>query len=84
MTVTGRKGDFVTMSMEIEGCGKLEMIWEPKITIEPESASDEGIAGESKILITGNIDYDISSDSRWLTVSKKRRENGCYGSGDPL
>lgn len=76
MTVTGRKGDFVTMSMEIEGCGKLEMIWEPKITIEPESASDEGIAGESKILITGNIDYDISSDSRWLTVSKREGKMG--------
>lgn len=76
MTITGRKGDFVTMSIEVEGSGGLAVLWEPTITIEPLRGSDEGIAGEKRILITSNINYEILSDSSWLTVDKEEGSTG--------
>ena len=76
MTITGRKGDFVTMSIEVEGSGGLAVLWEPTITIEPLRGSDEGIAGEKRILITSNINYEILPDSSWLTVDKEEGSTG--------
>lgn len=46
------------------------------INISPVAGNDVGIAGSKKITITSNIDYDIASDSTWLTVDKSEGNAG--------
>lgn len=76
MTVTGRRGDFVTMSVEIEGSGKLDMLWSPVLTVSPLSGEADEKAGVKELAITSNIGYTVSSDSPWLTVDRTEGGEG--------
>lgn len=63
MTITGKRGDFVTMSIDIEGSGALDIKIKEWIIISPESIQASPLTSSYKV--------EVKSNTRWsFTVVK--------------
>lgn len=82
MTTTGKKGDFVTMSIEIEGCSVLDVkIKEPTpfVTIDEGTLSVIRQGGDYAIHVSANTDWRNDYHPSWVTLSQ---ESGGAGEFD--
>lgn len=82
MTTTGKKGDFVTMSIEIEGCSVLDVkIKEPTpfVTIDEGTLSVIRQGGDYTIHVSANTDWRNDYHPSWVTLSQ---ESGGAGEFD--
>lgn len=68
MTITGKRGDFVTMSIDIEGSGALDIKIKEWIIISPESIQASPLTSSYKV--------EVKSNTRWSFTVRER--HGLY------
>lgn len=76
MTITGKKGDFVTMSIEIAGCGELDVLWESSITASPNNIVALPTGGTYPVVINSTGLWSVLRNDTWITASPSLGNNG--------
>lgn len=76
MTITGKKGDFVTMSIEIAGCGELDVLWESSITVAPANIVALSAGKVYPVVINSTGSWSVLNNDAWIIASPISGDNG--------
>lgn len=83
MTITGKRGDFVTMSIDIEGSGALDIKIKEWIIISPESIQASPLTSSYKVEVKSNTRWSFTVVEGSDFISYEGKNQG-KGNGDAV